>query len=176
MAELSTLGSVIKTAYEGEADTNAFTDAEKAKLAGVASGATNVALASTAPAALASAAAAGVGTTAARADHVHAFPAQIATARNFSLSGDVTAAAVSFNGSANVTLATAIGAGVIVDADVSASAAIAVSKLSGLAAAVESAVAAKTEVAALTPIATPASATAEECATAINAIIAALKA
>ena len=32
MAELSTLGSVIKTAYEGEANTNAFTDAEKAKL------------------------------------------------------------------------------------------------------------------------------------------------
>lgn len=31
--QLSTLGSVIKTAYEGEADTNAFTDAEKAKLA-----------------------------------------------------------------------------------------------------------------------------------------------
>lgn len=33
--ELSTLGSVIKTAYEAEADTNAFTDAEKSKLAGV---------------------------------------------------------------------------------------------------------------------------------------------
>ena len=39
MAELSTLGSVIKTAYEGEADTNAFTDAEKSKLAGIESGA-----------------------------------------------------------------------------------------------------------------------------------------
>lgn len=39
MAELSTLGSVIKTAYEGEADTNAFTDAEKSKLAGIAAGA-----------------------------------------------------------------------------------------------------------------------------------------
>lgn len=35
MAELSTLGVVIKTAYEGRPDTNAFTDAEKAKLAGL---------------------------------------------------------------------------------------------------------------------------------------------
>ena len=33
--ELSSLGSVIKSAYEGEADTNAFTDAEKVKLAGL---------------------------------------------------------------------------------------------------------------------------------------------
>ncbi len=32
--QLSTLGGVIKTAYEAEADTNAFTDAEKTKLAG----------------------------------------------------------------------------------------------------------------------------------------------
>lgn len=39
MAELSTLGSVIKTAYEGESDTNAFTDAERSKLAGIAAGA-----------------------------------------------------------------------------------------------------------------------------------------
>lgn len=38
--ELSTLGSVIKTAYEGEADTNAFTDTEKTKLTGVEDGAT----------------------------------------------------------------------------------------------------------------------------------------
>lgn len=35
MPELSTLGSVIKTAYEDEPNTNAFTDAEKAKLAGL---------------------------------------------------------------------------------------------------------------------------------------------
>lgn len=35
MAELSTLGSVIKTAYEAEADTNAYTDAEKSKLAAI---------------------------------------------------------------------------------------------------------------------------------------------
>lgn len=33
MAELSTLGAVIKTAYEAETNTNAFTDAEKTKLA-----------------------------------------------------------------------------------------------------------------------------------------------
>jgi len=37
--ELSTLGSVIKTAYEGETNTNAFTDAEKTKLSGIATGA-----------------------------------------------------------------------------------------------------------------------------------------
>ena len=39
MAELSTLGGVIKTAYEGESNTNAFTDAEKSKLAGIEAGA-----------------------------------------------------------------------------------------------------------------------------------------
>lgn len=39
MAELSTLGSVIKAAYEGEANTNAYTDAEKSKLAGIEAGA-----------------------------------------------------------------------------------------------------------------------------------------
>lgn len=33
--ELSTLGDVIKVAYEGQDNTNAFTDAEKAKLAGI---------------------------------------------------------------------------------------------------------------------------------------------
>lgn len=38
--EISTLGGVIKTAYEGEANTNAFTDAEKTKLAGIAAEAT----------------------------------------------------------------------------------------------------------------------------------------
>lgn len=32
--EISTLGGVIKTAYEGQPNTNAFTDAEKSKLAG----------------------------------------------------------------------------------------------------------------------------------------------
>ena len=39
MPELSTLGAVIKTTYEGEANTNAFTDAEKSKLAGIEAGA-----------------------------------------------------------------------------------------------------------------------------------------
>jgi len=35
MAELSTLGHVIKAAYEGQPNTNAFTDPEKAKLSGL---------------------------------------------------------------------------------------------------------------------------------------------
>ena len=35
MAELSTLGNVIKTAYEAQGDTNAFTDAEQLQLAGL---------------------------------------------------------------------------------------------------------------------------------------------
>lgn len=39
MAELSTLGAVIKAAYEGETNTNAFTDALQAKLNGIAAGA-----------------------------------------------------------------------------------------------------------------------------------------
>jgi hypothetical protein len=38
--ELSTLGAVIKTAYEGQANTNAFTDAQETKLAGIAANAT----------------------------------------------------------------------------------------------------------------------------------------
>ena len=33
MAELSTLGAVVKTAYEGQTNTNAYTDAEKTKVA-----------------------------------------------------------------------------------------------------------------------------------------------
>jgi hypothetical protein len=37
MVELSQLGAIIKTAYEAEPDTNAFTDAEKNKLASFAS-------------------------------------------------------------------------------------------------------------------------------------------
>ncbi len=39
MAELSTLGAVIKAAYEGEENTNAFTDALQNKLNGIAAGA-----------------------------------------------------------------------------------------------------------------------------------------
>lgn len=38
--DLSTLGSVIKTAYEGETNTNAYTDAEKSKLSGIEDNAT----------------------------------------------------------------------------------------------------------------------------------------
>lgn len=38
--ELSTLGSTVKTAYEGEADTNAFTNADETKLDGIATAAT----------------------------------------------------------------------------------------------------------------------------------------
>lgn len=51
------------------------------------------------------------------------------TARDFSLTGDITASAVSFNGSGNVQLTTAIAEGSIVNADISASAAIADTKL-----------------------------------------------
>jgi hypothetical protein len=55
--------------------------------------------------------------------------ATLATARDFQLTGDVEAAAVSFNGSTSVNLVTSIATGSIVNADVNASAAIAKSKL-----------------------------------------------
>jgi hypothetical protein len=55
--------------------------------------------------------------------------AALTTARDFQLVGDVEASAVSFNGTGNVSLTTVIGTGVIVNADVNASAAIAKSKL-----------------------------------------------
>jgi len=48
----------------------------------------------------------------------------LATGRDFQILGDVEASAVSFNGSGNVNLTTSIAAGVIVNADVNASAAI----------------------------------------------------
>jgi len=51
------------------------------------------------------------------------------TGRTVAISGDVTGTATSFNGSANITIPAVITAGVIVDADVNASAAIALSKL-----------------------------------------------
>jgi hypothetical protein len=57
----------------------------------------------------------------------------LATARDFQLTGDVEASAVSFNGSGNVNLTTSIATGVIVNADVNASAAIAASKIAGTA-------------------------------------------
>ena len=53
----------------------------------------------------------------------------LATARDFQLTGDVEASAVSFNGSTSVSLVTSIATGSIVNADVNASAAIAKSKL-----------------------------------------------
>jgi hypothetical protein len=57
----------------------------------------------------------------------------LATARDFQITGDVEAAAVSFNGTAGVTLTAAIASGVIVNADVNASAAIDKTKISGTA-------------------------------------------
>jgi hypothetical protein len=59
--------------------------------------------------------------------------ATLATARDFSLSGDIEASAVSFNGSGNVNLTTAIATGAIVNADINASAAIDKTKISGTA-------------------------------------------
>lgn len=53
----------------------------------------------------------------------------LATPRDFDIAGDVTASAQSFDGSGNVTLTTAIATGVIVDADVSPTAAIAYGKI-----------------------------------------------
>ena len=52
----------------------------------------------------------------------------LATARNFQLTGDVEASAVSFDGTGNVSLTTVIGTGAIVNADVNSSAQIAYSK------------------------------------------------
>jgi hypothetical protein len=53
----------------------------------------------------------------------------LATARDFQLTGDIEAAAVSFNGSTSVNLVTSIATGSIVNADINASAAIAKTKL-----------------------------------------------
>jgi hypothetical protein len=57
----------------------------------------------------------------------------LATGRDFEITGDVEASAVSFNGSGNLTLNTSIANGVIVNADVNASAAIDKTKISGTA-------------------------------------------
>jgi hypothetical protein len=57
----------------------------------------------------------------------------LATGRDFQITGDVEASAVSFNGSGNVTLNTSISNGVIVNADVNASAAIDKTKIAGTA-------------------------------------------
>jgi len=62
----------IKTAYENNANTNSFTDAEKTKLGGVATNATNTPLSSTAPINVTkSPASAGSSSEAARQDHKH---------------------------------------------------------------------------------------------------------
>ena len=53
----------------------------------------------------------------------------LATGRNFSITGDVTAGAVSFDGSGNVALTAAIASDVIVNADIKSDAAIADTKL-----------------------------------------------
>lgn len=55
------------------------------------------------------------------------------TARDFQLTGDVEASAVSFDGTGNVSLTTSIGTGAIVNADINASAAIDKTKISGTA-------------------------------------------
>ena len=52
----------------------------------------------------------------------------LTNARNFSITGDVTAPAVSFNGTADVALSVSLTAGCIVNADINSSAAIDVSK------------------------------------------------
>jgi trimeric autotransporter adhesin len=57
----------------------------------------------------------------------------LATGRDFQITGDVEASAQSFNGSGNVTLTTSIAAGVVVDADINASAAIDKTKIAGTA-------------------------------------------
>jgi len=54
---------------------------------------------------------------------------KLTTSRDFSITGDITAAAVSFDGTGNVALSSSITAGSIVDADINASAAIADTKL-----------------------------------------------
>jgi hypothetical protein len=53
----------------------------------------------------------------------------LATGRTISLTGDVTGTSASFDGTGNATITAAIGANTIVDADINASAAIALSKL-----------------------------------------------
>jgi len=55
------------------------------------------------------------------------------TARDFSITGDVTATAISFDGNTNVALNSSITAGAIVDADINAAAAITATKIAGTA-------------------------------------------
>jgi hypothetical protein len=60
---------------------------------------------------------------------------KLATARTITVSGDVTGTAQSFDGSANITIPTAITAGSIVNADINAAAAISDTKLATISAA-----------------------------------------
>ena len=72
----------------------------------------------------------GAGTGAKVTDVSAAAKAQsLANSRNFSITGDITAAAVAFDGTGNVALSSSITAGAIVNADINASAAIADTKL-----------------------------------------------
>ena len=57
----------------------------------------------------------------------------LATARTFQLTGDVEASGVTFDGTGNVSLTTVIGTGVILNADINASAAIDKTKINGTA-------------------------------------------
>jgi hypothetical protein len=57
----------------------------------------------------------------------------LATGREFQLTGDIEASAVTFDGTGNVSLTTVIGTGAIVNADINASAAIDKTKISGTA-------------------------------------------
>ena len=72
----------------------------------------------------------GAGTGAKVTDVSSAAKAQaLANSRNFSITGDITAAAVAFDGTGNVALSAGITADTIVDADINSSAAIADTKL-----------------------------------------------
>lgn len=62
-------------------------------------------IATTAPAALAAASAVGTSATAARSDHVHPFPAQLATGRTIGLTGGATGTSAAFTGAGNATIA-----------------------------------------------------------------------
>ncbi|MDR3280927.1 MAG: hypothetical protein LBT23_10475 [Synergistaceae bacterium] len=106
----------IKTKYESNADTNAFTDALQTKLNGIAAGAQVNAVTSVAArtgAVVLAKADVGLGSVDNTADSAKsvASAATLTTARTIAASGGVTAAAVSFDGSANITLATVAAGG-----------------------------------------------------------------
>lgn len=84
-------------------------DAAAARTA-IGAGTSTLNLSLTAPVALAATAAVGAGTTAARNDHVHPFPAQLATGRTIALSGGAVGTSTAFTGAANLTIATTLTA------------------------------------------------------------------